>query len=109
MKDLLEELVGNLNDDSSSPPELPLIKKTGAETWIVNGAISLDKAAQELGVSLPVERYDTFSGFVFSLLGDIPEDGSQAELEEGGLKIKILVVRERRLEKALVTKIGNAI
>jgi putative hemolysin len=102
MKDLLEELVGNLNDDISSPPELPLIKKTGSETWIVNGAISLDKAAQELGVPLPVDRYDTFSGFVFSLLGGIPEDGTQAELEEGELKIKVLIVREHRLEKALV-------
>jgi putative hemolysin len=102
MKDLLEELVGNLNDDISSPPELPLIKKTGPETWVVNGAISLDKAAQEFGVPLPVDRYDTFSGFVFSLLGGIPEDGSQAELEEGELKIKVLVVREHRLEKALV-------
>ncbi|MDR1802949.1 MAG: hemolysin family protein [Treponema sp.] len=102
MKDLLEELVGNLNDDISSPPELPLIKKTGLETWIVNGAISLDKAALELDVSLPVDRYDTFSGFVFSLLGGIPEDGSQAELEYEELKIKILVVREHRLEKALV-------
>jgi len=102
MKDLLEELVGNLNDDISSPPELPLIKKTGPETWIVNGAISLDKAAQELGVPLPVDRYDTFSGFVFSLLGGIPEDGTQAELEDGELNIKVLVVREHRLEKALV-------
>jgi len=102
MKDLLEELVGNLNDDISSPPELPLIKKTGPDTWVVNGAISLDKAAQEFDVPLPVDRYDTFSGFVFSLLGGIPEDGSQAELEEGELTIKILVVREHRLEKALV-------
>jgi len=104
MKDLLEELVGNLNDDTSSPPELPLIKKIGYNTWIVNGAISLDKAAQEFDVSLPVDRYDTFSGFVFSLLGGIPEDGSQAVLEVGELKIKILAVREHRLEKALVVR-----
>jgi len=102
MKDLLEELVGNLNDDLSSPQELPLIRKTGPETWIVNGAIPLDKAAQELDVSLPIDRYDTFSGFVFSLLGGIPEDGTQVELENGELKIKVLVVREHRLEKALV-------
>ena len=115
MKDLLEELVGNLNDDSSSPPELPLIrkiksdKKAGQETWVVNGALSLSKASEEFGVSLPVERYDTFAGFVFSLLGRIPEDGSKDELEEGELKIKILDVREHRLEKALVirTKSNN--
>ena len=108
MKDLLEELVGNLGDDHSVPPEQPLIEKTGPETWLLSGAVSLDKAARELNVDLPLERYDTFGGFVFSLLGRIPEDcsitdGSQAELEEAGLKIKILEVREHRLEKALVS------
>jgi putative hemolysin len=111
MKDLLEELVGNLDDDSSSPPEQPLIiesyEKTAEQTWIINGAVSLEKAAREFGVSLPVERYDTFAGFVFSLLGQIPEDGSQAVLEANGLKIKILEVLEHRLEKAYVTKIEN--
>ena len=104
MKDLLEELVGNLDDDSSSPPERPLIQKTGPETWIINGAISLEKAAREMEVSLPVERYDTFAGFVFSLLGHIPEDGFRGELEESGLHITILDIKERRLEKAHVRR-----
>jgi putative hemolysin len=112
MKDLLEELVGSLNDDSSTPEEQPLIVKTGEkngeETWIVNGAISLDKAAREMEVTLPVAQYDTFAGFVFSLLGRIPEDGNQAELETHGLKIKILEIRERRLEKAHVTREAGA-
>jgi len=103
MKDLLEELVGDLDDDSSSPPEQPLIEKTGPGTWNINGAVSLDKAAREMNVFLPVDRYDTFGGFVFSLLGRIPDDGSRTELETHGLRIKILEIRERRLEKALVT------
>ena len=103
MKDLLEELVGNLDDDSSNPEEQPLlIEKTGEKTWILSGAVSLDKAAHELGVSLPVEKYETFAGFVFSLLGHIPEDGCREELEAHGLKIKILDIRDRRLEKAEV-------
>ena len=106
MKDLLEELVGNLDDDSSLPPEEPLIAKTGPDTWTLNGAVSLDKAARELELPLPVEQYDTFAGFVFSLLGQVPEDGCQAELETQGLKIKILDIRERRLEKAEVTRIN---
>jgi len=105
MKDLLEELVGNLDDDSSALPEQPLIVKTGPGEWILNGAVSLDKAARELDVTLPVERYDTFAGFVFSLLGQIPEDGSQAVLEAHGLKIELREIREHRLEKVLVTKV----
>jgi putative hemolysin len=105
MKDLLEELVGNLDDDSTALPEQPLIVKTDAGEWVLNGAVSLDKAARELGVALPVERYDTFAGFVFSLLGQIPEDGSQAALETHGLKIELKEIREHRLEKALVKKL----
>ena len=108
MKDLLEVLVGDLDDDSSLPPERPLIKKTGPDSWIVNGAISLDKAARELDVELPVDRYDTFGGYVFSLLGQIPEDGCQAEVQERGLSIKILEIREHRLDKALVSRIETS-
>jgi putative hemolysin len=104
MNDLLEELVGDLEDDSAAPPEQFLIEKIAPGTWKINGAASLDKAARETGVSLPVEKYETFAGFVFSLLGYIPEDGREAELEAFGLTIKILDVRERRLEKALVIK-----
>ncbi|MCL2007050.1 MAG: hemolysin family protein [Treponema sp.] len=107
VKDLLEELVGKLDDDLSHPPEQPLIERISVNTWRLNGAISLDRAARELELPLPVERYDTFSGFVFSLLGRIPEDGEKPELQEQGLKINILEIRERRLEKALVTKIEN--
>ena len=112
MKDLLEELVGNLDDDNSTPPEKPLIiklNKNGPDAWILNGAISLDKAAKELGVDLPLENYDTFGGYVFSLMGQVPEDGEQAELEEQGLKIKVLQIREHRLEKALVTRLESVL
>jgi putative hemolysin len=105
IKDLLEELVGSLEADSTALPEQPLIVKTGPGEWTLNGAVSLDKAARELEVTLPLERYDTFAGFVFSLLGQIPEDGSQAVLETHGLKIELLEIREHRLEKALVRKL----
>ncbi|MCL2373819.1 MAG: hemolysin family protein [Treponema sp.] len=107
MRDLLEELVGSLDSDSLSPPEQPPIEKIDAGAWSINGAVSLEKAARALEAPLPVERFDTFAGFVFDLLGRIPEDGFQAdlELEEYGIAIKILEVRERRLEKALITRI----
>jgi putative hemolysin len=103
MRDVLEELVGSLDSNYLSPPENPLIEKVGANLWNINdGTISLDKIARELDITLPVERFDTFAGFVFDLLDRIPEDGFQAELEAEGVKIKIIEVRERRLEKAQI-------
>jgi putative hemolysin len=105
MRDLLEELVGSLDSDYAHPPEQPLIEKTGSQTWSVNdGTISLEKIAKALEVALPVDRYDTFAGYVFDLLGRIPEDGFQAELETDALTIKIVDVRLHRLEKALVSR-----
>ena len=126
MKDLLEELVGNLDDDSSQPLEKPLIEIVDAEDpgkgWYINGAAPLELVARELDCTLPLAQYDTFAGFVFSLLGHIPGDGyrkkSEREeieyVEEDGeeqrpgsrLSIEILEVKERRLEKALVKKIS---
>ena len=107
MNDLLEELVGDLEDDSNLPPELPQIEKTDPGLWQVNGSASLDKVARETGLELPVDQYDTFAGFVFGLLGRIPEDGEKVELEAWGLKIKTMEIRDRRLEKTEIRLMEN--
>jgi putative hemolysin len=105
MNDLLEELVGDLEDDSSAPPERPLIERVGLGVWNISGAAPLEKVAREVDVPLPVDKYETFAGFVWSLLGRIPEDGSEEEVEAEGLQIHIEAVREHRLERALVRKV----
>jgi putative hemolysin len=105
MNDLLEALVGDLEDDQAAPPDRPLIEEAGPLMWRISGAAPLEKVARELGFPLPAEKYDTFAGFVFSLLGQIPEDGEKAELEALGLKIKVEEIREHRLEQALVWRL----
>ncbi|MDR1400386.1 MAG: hemolysin family protein [Treponema sp.] len=102
MSDLLEELVGDLEDDSSVPPERPLIEQIEPRLWRVSGAAPLEKLAAAVSLPLPVDEYDTVAGFVFSLLGQIPDDGQTPILEDCGLRIEVLTIREHRLETALV-------
>lgn len=102
MNDLLEQLVGDLDDDISTPAEMPLIERLDSKTWRIQGIASLDEVSKQLGILLPEEDYDTFGGLVFGLLGAIPSDGSTPELEEYGLTIKIKEIKWRRLESALV-------
>jgi putative hemolysin len=102
MNDLLEELVGDLEDDISVPEELPLIERIDSKTWRIQGAAPLDEVSKQLGVMLPEEEFETFGGLVFGILGTVPPDGSTPELEEYGLKIKVIEIKERRLEHALV-------
>ncbi len=102
MNDLLEQLVGDLDDDITTPRELPAIERIDSKTWRIQGIAPLDEVSQQLGVLLPEEEYDTFGGLVFGMLGSIPSDGSTPELEEFGLNIKVTMVKERRMESAVV-------
>ncbi|MDR0599660.1 MAG: hemolysin family protein [Treponema sp.] len=111
MNDLLEKLVGDLTEEENRR-EIPRIEKRGPGLWRFSGAVPLDKAARETGVSFP-EGNDTFGGFVFTLLGRVPDDGEHCELvyappavegEEPPAKLRIAIteVKDRRLLSALV-------
>lgn len=102
INDLLEQLVGDLEDDITAPIEQPEIQRIDSNTWLILGSASLDEVIQQLGVMLPEEDYDTFGGFVFGILGTIPDDGTTPEIEDYGLLIKIQSIKDHRLESALV-------
>lgn len=102
MNDLLEQLVGNL-DDISQPEELPLIERISADTWRIGGGAQLDDVSEELGIQFSDDESNTFGGFVFGLLGTIPKDGSMPEIERHGLKIRVSEIREHRLVNAVVS------
>ena len=102
MYDLLEQIMGDFDDDISVPAEQPLIERIDSKTWRIAGTAPLDKVSKQLGTLLPEEDYDTFGGLVFGILGTVPEDGSTPELEEFGLIIKVKEIKEHRLESAIV-------
>lgn len=102
MNDLLEELVGDLDDDVSMPAETPPIERIDSKTWRIKGTAPLDEVSKQLGVLLPEDDYETFGGLVFGLLGNVPCDGSTPEIEEYGLNIKVKKIKDRRLESAVV-------
>lgn len=103
MNDLLEQIVGDIDDDYLAPEEEE-IEKIDDNTWKIKGSAYLDDVSRELQVSLPDEDFDTFGGLVFGILGIIPEDGSTLELEEYGLKILVTEIKGRRLETSIVYK-----
>lgn len=102
MNDLLEELVGDLEDDDTIPEKPPLIEPIDSHTWKIHGLAPLGMVSERIGVLLPEDDYDTFGGLVFGLLGFIPEDGGTPELEGFGLIIKVTKIKEHQLERAIV-------
>lgn len=102
INDLLEQLVGDLEDDLSAPRDLPDIERLDSNTWLIQGTAPVDDVSKQVGVMLPEDEYDTFGGFVFGILGTIPEDGSTPEIEGFGLVIKVQKIKDHRLESAIV-------
>lgn len=99
IKDLLEQLVGEFQQEG----ELPEIQALDNGIWRIQGSAPLDDVAQELGVELPEEEYDTFGGYVFSLYGSVPQDGRKITLQTDRLQIQMVHIQDHRLEEALVT------
>lgn len=99
--DLLELLVGDMDDKEDEVVEE--IVDLGDGNWKILGSASLEKISQELDITIEAEDCDTFGGYIFGLLGEIPDDGSQLELETEDMLIKVESVVDHRIESTLVT------
>lgn len=102
LEDLIEEIVGNIFDEDEE--EEKLFDKIDENTFLINGSASLDEVKDYLDIELPVEEYDTLSGFVIGQLGRIPGKEDNPTVEFNGLVFKVEEVEEKRLAKVKVCR-----
>lgn len=102
MNDLLEQIVGDLDEEPTPEEEEPDIEKIDSKTWKIQGGAELDEVADTLKIQLPIEEYDTFGGYIFGNYGTIPDDGSVFEISLPPLHVKVTEIKDHRIKKALV-------
>ena len=100
--DLIEELVGDLEDEPLEyKNEDPYIEKVDENTWQVKGNVELEDIEEALKVEIASAEFDTFTGLVFEELGRIPEDGEQdINLKIQDIQVHISSVKDHQIEKA---------
>lgn len=103
IEDLLEEIVGNIFDEYDE--EVKEIEKIDDNTFIISGTASLDLVKEQLEVELPVNDYDTLSGFIVGQLGRIPQSGESPEIEFNGLVLKVEAVQSKRISRVKICKV----
>ena len=104
MEDLIEEIVGNIYDEFDDVEEAE-IESLGEGKWSVSGDTLIDDLNEETGLEVPdSEDYDTVGGFVMSKLSTIPEDGKEFDIESDGLKIHVLKVEDKRIQRVTIEK-----
>ena len=102
LEDLIEEIVGNIFDEDDD--EEKELEKIDDNTFIIKGSISLDEAQEILGATLPVDDYETLSGFIIGQIGRIPEKGDEPTIEFNELVFKVEEVEEKKVSKVKVCR-----
>jgi len=102
LEDLIEEIVGNIFDEDDD--EEKELEKIDENTYLIKGSISLDEAQEILGSQLPVDEYETLSGFIIGQIGRIPEKGDEPTIEYNDLVFKVEEVDEKKISKVKVCR-----
>lgn len=100
--DLIEELVGDLEDEPLEyKNDDPYIEKVDENTWKIRGNVELEDIEDALNVEIASAEFDTFTGLVFEELGRIPEDGEQdIDLKIQDIQVHISSVKDHQIERA---------
>lgn len=99
--DLVEQLVGDFDDDETEEQE-PELERLDSKSWKIRGTCPLHEVSKALNHEFPSEEYETFSGYLIGVLGEIPDDGSQLKMEADGFQVQILSVEQHCIEKTIV-------
>ncbi len=100
LEDLLEELVGEIEDEYDVREAL--VRKIGDDLFMVDGRAELDTIEDALKLDLPDGEYNTIAGLVLANLGRIPEPGD--EVVVGGLELRVISASATRIGKIRIRK-----
>jgi putative hemolysin len=95
LEDLLEEIVGEIEDEFDLPNES--IEQLDNGCLRIHGTFPIDDFNEQFHRSLPIEDYHTIGGLVFGMLGRAPEPGD--EVQADGTRFKVLEVEGSRIER----------
>jgi putative hemolysin len=99
LEDLLEEIVGEIEDEFDVPEQL--IEQVDEDVYRVDGMFPIDEFNERFGTGLPEEDFHTVAGFVFGQLGRAPEPGDDVAYD--GIRFDVLEVEGNRIERIGVT------
>ncbi|MDY6834351.1 MAG: hemolysin family protein [Chloroflexota bacterium] len=102
IEQLIKEIVGEISEEVvGTPKEFEII---GEHTYQIEGCMRIDVANEELSLGIPEgNKYETIGGFIFHLLGHLPEVGEEVTYKN--LKWMVTSVGGKRIERVIVTKI----
>lgn len=102
IEDLLEEIVGSIQDEYDE--EEKKYERLGDNRYRIDGTTSLRVLNQHLHIDLPVDTYDTISGFIIGSLGRIPGPEERPSVTVDGYRYTVEQTDHMRIVKVIVSR-----
>ena len=98
LEDILEEIVGNIQDEFDVDDKFVISAKQ--DGYIFSGTTPLEYIEELLQIDLEQEEYETLNGFVIGKLEHIPEEGDVGfAFEASGYDFSVLEVKNRMIQE----------
>ena len=98
MEDLLEEIVGNIQDEYDD--EEAEISEIESGVFTIDGSADPDDVFPMFNLELEEgHNYDTMSAFVVDRLGRIPQQEENAEIVYENVRFKVLLIEDNWISK----------
>lgn len=102
MEDILEEIVGNIEDEHDEEEEL--IRRNADGSFVMDGLADMEDVVNELDIPVEPDSFDTLNGFLVSRLGKIPSDGETALVHAFGYDFSVLRVEDKMIREVGIRK-----
>lgn len=105
LEDVLEEIVGNIEDEHDNESELIKINNDGS--YVMDGITEFNEVIKVLKLPIEENTFETLNGFLVSLMEKIPADGEKVALNAYGYKFSVLSTDNTMINQVKVTKIDG--
>lgn len=97
VEDILEEIVGEIEDEDISGEETKQIIPAGDGSYEVLGAVEIGKIEKLFSMEIAADDFTTIAGFVIAQKGSVPSQGEHLSFH--GLEVEVLDADERRISR----------
>ncbi len=101
MNDLIEVIVGDIDEEADDGEPMLTIISDGV--WRMHGSVPVEAVSKATGHKLPRGDFDTLNGLVFSVIKEIPKDGTKFAVDVGGLHIDVQKMKNYGIEQAEIS------
>ena len=88
IEDVLEEIVGEIEDEFDEAEDDGDIFALADGTWRISGDTAIERINEQFGIRLAADHFDTIGGLIAHTMGHVPKRGEQHDID--GLSFVVL-------------------